>query len=144
MLAYLWSLVDASFRRSDFFVLRLPVWPFSGLVGEADSTPIFIWYVYHDWHLTLIGIYFIFTGYSPTPFIFEEIFKDSAPFLGVPFNLLMDPAFLEVFPKVVENFLRELLIFFRPIFSEVSALASTGWWYLTDCLAVFWRNYHPF
>ena len=62
-LTHLWSLVDAYFRRSAFFVLCLQLRPFSGLLGKAASPPIVTWYVYHGWHLPRSVVVYFYKVY---------------------------------------------------------------------------------
>ena len=46
------------------FILWLPERPFWGLVGEAASTPIVTWYVYHGWYMPIITFLFYKVYYT--------------------------------------------------------------------------------
>ena len=124
VLAHFWSPVYASFRRSASFFLRLPARPFSGLVGEVDSPPIF----YPDMSISVV-IFPIYIVY------FYRVHLQHLGFLG---NLEDSALFLRFFLSIFcvcwifgglqschqihYQFPRKLLKLFRPIFIEVYAL----------------------
>ena len=53
------STVDVYFRRSKYFVLRLPVWTYLMLVGKAYYPPIVSWCVNQSWHMPILGLFII-------------------------------------------------------------------------------------
>ena len=76
------------------FILRLSARTLSGLVGKLDSLPLSLHPPSVSTGIFSIGVFFNKVRRS-TPWPFVKIFEYSAPLLGVPFDFLMYPTFLD-------------------------------------------------
>ena len=88
LIAHLWYLVDAYFRRSAYFVLCLPAEPFLGLVGEADYPLMVILLCPERLESAQLWCWLCLQGAFPTPCQFRKILRTPLYPRGSPFNFL--------------------------------------------------------
>ena len=126
-LAHLWSPVDASYRRSAYFVLRLLAQTLSGLVSKSASPPIFIliclsWLAYSlCWDFLQIFV--------SNALALRENIEDSALLFRFPLSVFMS----DLFRRRTQSFRQLWSLFSRNLvgssvrYSRHSPLLSMGY-----------------
>ena len=131
------SLVDASFRRYAYFVLRLPARPYLGLVRKAASPPIVSWCAKHGWNVPIVVIVKFYKVICLTPYTVGKYRGIWSILEG--YSLIIYVRRFRKAPKLLADFIS---IFARsgeflcPIFFELYALVFE----LKVIRPLFWRH----
>ena len=120
------------------------MWSFSGLVKEADSSPIVYCCVQNGWHLPIRGIFLSYEVRRPTPWPSRKNLQVSALLLRFPLQKSVSKVLgggYEVVGEFGVSFPRNLDCLSRLIFSEVSALVN-GLIFIRSFMGAFLRDFH--